>query len=92
MRKTELQDGFKHERLRPADVNNPDSFKVRRGKAGGYVDYFTSEILEYIDDYIERNLDPFYSCYIRSDRSRANMIGTHAPVPGARTALGTSNV
>jgi hypothetical protein len=92
MRKTELQDGFKHERLRPADVNNPDSFKVRRGKAGGYVDYFTPEILEYIDDYIERNLDPFYSCYIRSDRSRANMIGTHAPVPGARTALGTSNV
>lgn len=69
MRKTELRDGFRHERLRPADVNNPDSFKVRRGKAGGYVDYFTPKMIEYIDDYIAQNLDPYFQCYIRGGGS-----------------------
>ena len=27
-------------RLRPGDRANPDSFKVRRGKVGGWRDYF----------------------------------------------------
>ncbi|AKH42850.1 hypothetical protein FHS61_000623 [Altererythrobacter atlanticus] len=65
MRKTELKDGFKHERLRPADPDNPDSFKVRRGKAGGFVDYFSKETIEYIDNYIDENLDPFFARYKR---------------------------
>jgi hypothetical protein len=32
---------FSTDRLRPADPANPDSFKVRRGRVGGYRDYFT---------------------------------------------------
>ncbi len=63
MQKAELQDSFKHERLRPADPQNPESFKVRRGKVGGFVDYFSSEDIAYIDDYIDRNLDPYFACY-----------------------------
>ena len=29
--------------LRSADVRNPESFKVRRGKVGGYRDYLSPE-------------------------------------------------
>ncbi|MGB3794951.1 MAG: hypothetical protein WA957_01445, partial [Alteraurantiacibacter sp.] len=58
-----LQDSFNHERLRPADPENLDSFKVRRGKVGGFVDYFSDEDIAYIDDYIDRNLDPYFACY-----------------------------
>jgi hypothetical protein len=64
MRKTELKDGFKHERLRPADPSNPDSYKVRRGKAGGYVDSFLPSEIEYLDSFIDRHLDPFFGRYL----------------------------
>ena len=35
----ELVAGLKEEALRPCDAHDPDSYKVRRGKVGGYVDY-----------------------------------------------------
>ena len=65
LRKIELADGFGHERLRPADRSDPNSFKVRRGKAGGYVDYFSEQEIAYIDEYLARNLDPFFDIYQR---------------------------
>jgi hypothetical protein len=34
-------DGRPSDRLRPADPANPDSLRVRRGRVGGYRDYFT---------------------------------------------------
>ncbi|TPG42881.1 hypothetical protein EAH79_03340 [Sphingomonas koreensis] len=72
LRKIELADGFGHERMRPADPANPDSFKVRRGKIGGYVDYFSEEEIAYIDDYLARHLDPLFDIYQRpSCRERA---------------------
>ncbi len=43
-------------RLAPKNINNPDSFKVRRGKVGGYRDYFSAQELAQIEDYISRNL------------------------------------
>lgn len=86
MRKAELQDSFHHERLRPADPNNPESFKVRRGKVGGYVDYLSDEDIAYVDDYIDRNLDPYFSCYYsanvtqsaaeQTDSTSAPLVGT----------------
>ena len=36
---------FATERLRPTDSADPDAFKVRRGKVGGYRDYFSAEQL-----------------------------------------------
>ena len=51
MRNAEVHDSFGHERLRPADPHNPESFKVRRGKVGGYVDYLSSEDIAYVDAY-----------------------------------------
>jgi len=63
MRKTELSDGFKHERLRPVDLNNPESFKVRRGKVGGYTEYLSPADIEYIEGYVSERLHPFFDRY-----------------------------
>jgi hypothetical protein len=43
-------------RLVPGDKSNPDSFKVRRAKVGGYRDYFSDEELVEIDRMLERDL------------------------------------
>ncbi len=47
-------------RVRPGDKNNPDSFKVRRAKVGGYRDYFDDRQLSIIDRFVEDNLDPVF--------------------------------
>jgi hypothetical protein len=46
-------------RLMLKDPNNPDAFKVRRGKVGGYCDYFAEHELEVIDRLIAA-LPPVY--------------------------------
>jgi sulfotransferase family protein len=43
LRAKEAANFFSTDRLRPADPSDPDSFKVRRGKVGGYRDYFTPQ-------------------------------------------------
>ncbi len=43
------------EALTPANADNPDSFKVRRGKIGGYVDYFSPEDIRWSDDLLARH-------------------------------------
>jgi hypothetical protein len=60
LRAKEQQGFFNSERLRPADAGDPESFKVRRGKVGGYRDYFDSGQLEAIDDLIRTRLSPSY--------------------------------
>jgi hypothetical protein len=45
-------------RLVPGDKSNPDSFKVRRAKVGGYRDYFDDEQLAAIDEMVDRDLLP----------------------------------
>ena len=40
LKKLETKKAFRGSRLIPGDKNNPDSFKVRRAKVGGYRDYF----------------------------------------------------
>jgi hypothetical protein len=47
-------------RLMPGAVGNPDSYKVRRGKVGGYRDYFTDDQVRTIASYIDGSLDPFF--------------------------------
>ena len=89
MRKAELNDSFNHERLRPADPANPESFKVRRGKIGGFVDYLSSDDIAYVDNYIDRNLDPFFASYF----SKAKAAQSPAAEPsGTQTPLATSTV
>lgn len=44
-------------RLRAGNVENPDSFKTRRAKVGGYQDYFDDTEVAAIDDVIDKTLD-----------------------------------
>ena len=48
------------QRVNPGDKNNPDSFKVRRGKVGGYKDYFDETQLTQVDEMVEGKLDPLF--------------------------------
>lgn len=43
MQKMEKENKFSVNRLKPRDINDPESFKIRRGKIGGYRDYLTKE-------------------------------------------------
>jgi hypothetical protein len=47
-------------RLRPKDTANPDSYKVRRGKVGGYRDYFDDAQVSQIERLIDGSLDPAF--------------------------------
>ena len=53
------KDGFFDSgRMRPTDPNDAGSFKVRRGKVGGYRDYFTEEENAVIDAMVRERLNP----------------------------------
>jgi len=41
-------------KLTPRNKEDPESYKVRRGKIGGYVDYLSPEDLDYCDEMLER--------------------------------------
>ncbi|TGD71591.1 sulfotransferase [Mangrovimicrobium sediminis] len=62
MKKMESQSTFRLAggRMMPRDKDNPDSYKVRRAKVGGYRDYFTDEEVERIDRQLAETLDPLY--------------------------------
>jgi hypothetical protein len=40
--------------LRPRDASDPESFKVRKGKIGGYVDYLSEADIRYCDEVLAR--------------------------------------
>jgi alcohol sulfotransferase len=58
-------------RLRPGDRGNPQSYKVRRAKVGGWRDYFDDQQVAAIDRLLEaRPIPPFgYGAASRAERS-----------------------
>jgi hypothetical protein len=52
---------FRSERLAAGDVHDPDTFKVREGKVGGYRQHLTPEQIEAIDRMVETELDPGFA-------------------------------
>jgi len=58
-------------RLVPGDKTNPDSFKVRRAKVGGYRDYFDDDQTAEIDRFVRDSLSPIYRYEIESPASNA---------------------
>jgi Sulfotransferase domain len=58
LRAKEASGFFETSRLHPGDGADPDSFKVRRGKVGGYRDYFTAEQLAWIEATLAEQLPP----------------------------------
>jgi len=47
-------------RMVPRDRSNPNSYKVRRAKVGGYKDYFDDQQVAQIEAYVARHLSPFF--------------------------------
>ncbi len=62
MRKLETKRTFwlAGSRMTPKDKSNPDSFKVRRAKVGGYRDYFSDDEAAKIDALVRERLAPAY--------------------------------
>ncbi len=58
-------------RMRPRDRNNPQSFKVRRGKVGGWRDHFTDAEAGRIEALIDAELDPVFGYGTASAPARA---------------------
>jgi hypothetical protein len=60
MREMENAGALASGRLRPRDPNDPESFKTRRGKVGGFVDYLGPEEIAEVERRIRDELDPCY--------------------------------
>jgi len=62
MKKMESKEQFRLAggRMMPRDKDNPDSYKVRRAKVGGYRDYFSDEEVAAIDARLAAELDPLF--------------------------------
>ncbi|MGC4250693.1 MAG: sulfotransferase domain-containing protein [Sphingobium sp.] len=63
MRRMERAGDVQHVRLRPGDVADPQSYKVRSGKVGGYREALSPEDCAFLDAYIKRHLDPALARY-----------------------------
>jgi len=50
-------------RLSAGKTNDPESFKVRKGKVGGYTEYLTDEDIKFLDNKINKELDDYYYYY-----------------------------
>ncbi|MCC7272031.1 MAG: sulfotransferase domain-containing protein [Alphaproteobacteria bacterium] len=72
MRALEAAGAIADPRLRPGDPANPESWKVRRGKVGGYRDYLSEDDVAWIDAYLDRHLDDAYARYKRAETARGH--------------------
>jgi hypothetical protein len=72
LREMEARRAFKSagKRMAPGDKGDPDSYKVRRAKVGGYRDYFDDDQVRQIDSYVAANLVPMFG-YEAADGQRA---------------------
>jgi hypothetical protein len=60
LKEKERENFFNNKRLQARDPDDPDSFKVRRGKVGGYKDYFSPAETAWIEQRIGDTLDPVF--------------------------------
>ncbi|WP_374446840.1 sulfotransferase domain-containing protein [Stella sp.] len=63
MRAAEAAGAFVSDRLRPRDADDPESYKARRGRVGGFVDYLGAEDRAWIDARLAADLDPWFAAY-----------------------------
>ena len=60
MKRQEKQGRIHTGRLSPGDPGDPESFKVRRGIVGGYVDYLSDDALALIQTAMKKRLPAYY--------------------------------
>ena len=53
-----VESAFMTRAFQPADPTDPETFKVRKGKVGGYVDYLGEEEIAFLGSKIRDELDP----------------------------------
>ncbi len=53
-----------HDRLKPGDAGDIESYKTRKGKVGGYREYLSAEDIAWMNDRIATQLSPFYADYV----------------------------
>ena len=58
-------------RMLAKDRSNPDSFKVRKAKVGGYRDYFSAEQIAAMQALVRERLDPLFGYQSEADSSPA---------------------
>ena len=63
MRKIESKSLGSTRMLKPADPNDPESYKTRKGKVGGYKDYLNNDEINIINAKIQNALSPTFSRY-----------------------------
>ena len=66
-------------RMAPGNRSNPDSYKVRRAKVGGFRDYFDDQQVEQIEAMVSADLSPFFG-YTREEQLVKE--ATNPPKPG----------
>jgi hypothetical protein len=60
MQKMERENALNTARLRPGNVNDPDTYKVRKGEVGGYKSYFSNNDIDYLNRTIDENLSDYF--------------------------------
>lgn len=59
MKKMEKTESLGARRMRPGNMQDEESFKVRKGTIGGHVNYLSAEDIDYIDAVIDEMGNPF---------------------------------
>jgi hypothetical protein len=59
MKKMEVKNNFKSHRLLPADPADQESFKTRRGKMRGFVDYLSPDSITFLNKQMDATLTKF---------------------------------
>lgn len=63
LKKLERTNFFNNKRLSPKNPDDPDSYKVRRGKVGGYADYFDPAQVASMEQFVRDRLDPSFGYF-----------------------------
>jgi hypothetical protein len=74
-------------RMKAKDRSNPDSYKVRRAKVGGYRDYFDDDHLARIDAMVQSSLSPVFGYHETDDAPSLAGTGSRA---ASQPALGVT--
>lgn len=72
LKQKERENYFHNSRLAPRNADDPDSYKVRRAKVGGYRDYFDAAQIAEMEAYLQRHLSPRYG-YTVTDPAQAGL-------------------
>lgn len=60
MQNMEKSGQSRHDILRPGNPDDPESFKVRKGKIGGYKEYLSQTDIDYLNRMMAEMEEPFY--------------------------------